>query len=182
MATLNLVSPWVDYYHKLQAFFKNDEEVTVIFDDVEMEVKLYVCNAKKAEALEKLLCKSRKFGKTTLNITIIPANDIRTNSPRTPYNCHCGKYVGTPTSSETQQLFIEALRDNTAFCFSHVVSGVFTNDLIYIVFTHSVVQYYNDNLSDYFGQCSTLYQNIAADIFEPIDGVFFCTNKLYDPD
>ena len=44
MARLNLVSPWVEYYHKVQAFFRNDPDINVIFDDEEIELKIYVSN------------------------------------------------------------------------------------------------------------------------------------------
>ena len=171
MATLNLVSPWIDHYHKLQAFFKYDEDVNVVFDQDEMEVRLYVYGEEKAAALDKLLIKTYKFGKTTLKIAVIPANDIRVRG-RYPWRSNAGNH----TSSETQELFETALGRNKAFCFSHVVSGVLTNDLVYIVFANEVVQYYTDDLGDYFGQCSTLYQNIALDIFNDIPGVHYCTN------
>ena len=36
---------------------------------------------------------------------------------------------------------------------------------VYIVFKNKVVQYFNDDLKDVNGFCSTLYQKIAKDIF-----------------
>ena len=75
-------------------------------------------------------------------------------------------------------MFITAFRGNPAYSFTDSVD-LRTNRIIYIVFRNVVVQYYNDDLGDYYGQCSTLYQNIAADIFKPIDGVHYCTDKPY---
>ena len=45
------------------------------------------------------------------------------------------------------------------------------------VFAKEVVQYWNDSLSDPYGKVSTLYQDIAKDIFEDTDGVMFCTGE-----
>jgi len=48
-------------------------------------------------------------------------------------------------------------------------------DLTYVLFKNKVVQYFIDNIGDYNGMKSTLYEDIARDIFEDVDGVFFCT-------
>lgn len=48
-----------------------------------------------------------------------------------------------------------------------------------MLFKKEVVQYFTDNLGDYNGYRSTLYENIARDIFGDIVGVFFCTNDMY---
>ena len=37
------------------------------------------------------------------------------------------------------------------------------------------VQYYNDSLNDINGICSTLYQDVAKDVFDKRSGVYFCT-------
>ena len=65
---------------------------------------------------------------------------------------------------------------NPIFSFCRVVSGIFSHDLVYVVFVNRVVQYFNDDLSDIYGQCSTLYQTIAKDILKPQEGVFYCTD------
>ena len=36
MAKLNLSPPWVVYYRKLSAFFKEDPEVRITYDDIDM--------------------------------------------------------------------------------------------------------------------------------------------------
>lgn len=38
-----------------------------------------------------------------------------------------------------------------------------------------VVQYFNDNIGDINGNCSTLYEIIARDIFPNVNGIYFCT-------
>lgn len=176
MAKLQLVSPWVNYYHEMNAFFKKDRNVTVVYDEEETEIKLYVEGAEKADALTKLIPASREFGNVTLKITIIPANCEPANY-ETPYRRP--RYSVRTLANETAALFNIAFRDNPAFLFTERIS-LQTNDIIYVVFRNEVVQYYNDDLGDYHGQCSTLYQNIAADIFKPIEGVHYCTDKPRD--
>ena len=176
MAKLQLVSPWINFYHELQAFFKYDEDVYVLYDEnfeSKPEIKLYVNSSEKAGALAKLLPDSRSFGNVELKITVIPSNKPKSEIKNSRYNYRRGR-----ANSDTEALFVKALLSNRAFEFSETVSGVFTNDIVYIVFVNEVVQYYDDNIGDYYGQCSMLFQNLAADIFEPIDGVHYCTNKL----
>lgn len=75
MARLKISAPWVLFYRKIEALFKNDPEVRVIFDDEEScDVKLYVENAGKADALMKLLPTVKDFGNVLLTVTVIPAN------------------------------------------------------------------------------------------------------------
>ena len=42
MAKLGLSSPWVQYYHQAEAFFKQDKEVKVVYDNIEYH--LYTFN------------------------------------------------------------------------------------------------------------------------------------------
>lgn len=172
MAKLQLVSPWANYYQELNAFFRGDPDVTVVYDEQETEVKIYVRGNEKAAAIDELLPSSREFGTVTLKITVIPAN-YAPSTIDSPYAR--GRSVWR-NMNDTQKMFMTALRDNPAFSFTEKVC-LQTNEIVYIVFENKVVQYYNDDLGDYYGQCSTLYQNIAADIFKPIDGVHYCTDK-----
>lgn len=178
MANINMVSPWVEYYHQVQAFFKYDDEVNVMFDDEAPEVKIYVTNETKADALTQLLPETKEYGNITLKVTVIPVNVDDKRNYYNPYRGKCGKHTyrtnAAPESS--QELFFNAFRGNEAFAFGDVVH-LQTNDIIYFVFKNEVVQYYNDDLGDYYGQCSTLFQNLAAEIFKPVDNVHFCTDK-----
>ena len=157
MALLKLSSPWMNYYHEISAFFKEDPDVKIIYDMDENEIKLYVEDNKKAVALSELLPTERVFGNVTLKITVVLPNS----------------YSRIPS----EQLFDVALKNNLALSFIKTVQGVLSNSLCYVVFVNKVVQYYNDNLGDYYGNCSTLYENIARDIFNEVEGVFFCTDK-----
>ena len=161
MATLHLSAPWIIYYREVQAMFKHDEQVHVVYDEAENHLKVYVEDGVKAAALTKLLPPTKNFGNVSLSITVIPVNRIE-----------------VPDVSEwsISELFNAAFNDNTAFESVHSIPSVLMgNPITYVVFSKEVVQYFSDDLGDYYGIHSTLYENIARDIFTELDGVFYCT-------
>lgn len=162
MAKLNLSSPWVIYYKEVNVFFEKDSDVKVLYDDDKNEIKLYVSDSDKARALSELFPVEKAFGEVKLKITIIPAN---------------GASFGFRASNfPTIQT---ALKNNPIVDKIETVSGLFGYDLHYVLFKKEIVQYFTDNLGDYNGYCSTLYENIARDIFGDMVGVFFCTSDRY---
>ena len=156
MASLNLTTPWVEHYNKIEAFFKRDPEVKVIYDNDEKLVKLLVNNGEKAGALDAILPDEIPFGNVTLRIAVVPAN---------------GVVLGIPRS-----IFSVAFTGNQAVDAINTIEGVFSNPLTYIVFRKEVVQYYTDDLGDYYGMRSTLYEDIAREIFTPQEGILYSTN------
>lgn len=160
MALLKLSSPWVTFYRELNAMFEQDPEVKVIFDEEANVVTLYVNNTAKAEALQLLIPEEKTFGNVALKIDIISVND-------TP-----GVKFGR---ADYETVFNTAFKGNATFCYSDTVYGIMSNPITYIVFENRVVQYFNDSLSDIHGLCSTLYQDIAKDIFNPLPGIYYCT-------
>lgn len=163
MALLKLSSPWVEHYRKIEAMFKHDSHVKVIFNEDDMEVRLYVDDRNsKADAIEALLVSPVEFGNVTLNITVIPSNEATY------------KVDFKASKNPAYSVMMEAFRGNTAWtgideC--KIGPSVFT----YVMFQKEVVQYFNDSLNHPEGICSTLYQEIAKDIFKSLDGVFYCT-------
>lgn len=161
MAKLGLSSPWVVYYRKVEAMFKQDSEVRVIFDEERKELSLFVADEKKANALMKLLPEEVDFGNVTLKVIVVPPNTDKVDSVESDI---VDAFVGNPALSYVQR-----------------VDGIFSNPIIYVVFEKEVVQYFTDNLSDIHGIESTLYQNIAKDIFNHVDNVYYCTDiEEYD--
>ena len=157
---VSMVSPWMDYVKKLEAFFQKDDAVKIEFIDGEArEVKVYVEGGRKAEALEKLLPKSIDFGNVTVKVTVVPAN----------------------LEESKAALFRAAFEGNDAVNFIETVTPPFSsNSFTYVVFEKDVVQYWNDNLGDFYGLSSTLYQDLAKEIFNGNDdGIYFCTDKDY---
>lgn len=158
MARLGLAAPWVIFYREIEAMFVDDPEVRVIYDEEHNEIKLYVNNGAKADALSTLLPQVKTFGNVELKITVIPAND------------HVKYFLNEGNIYET------AFEGNPALSYIRIVGGIFSNDIVYIVFVNKVVQYYSDDLGDVNGMTSTLYQEIAKDIFGEREGIFFCTD------
>ena len=159
MAKLKLASPWANCFRQFKAFFQKDPDVRVIFDEDAPAIKIYVDNQDKAEALSYLLPTSRQFGNVTLRISIIPANGIEINS-----NAY----------SNAIDAVMGALKGNKAMTgFQPVASAGFKT--MYVLFAREVVSYFNDNLADLNGLTSTLYQNLAEEVFQNHGGVFFCT-------
>lgn len=160
MAKLNLSTPWMTHYHELVAMFKYDPEVHVVYDEEENIIRLYVDRQAKADALASIIKNEMTFGNVKLFIEIVPANGA------------------LPMIAATVKpgTFEDAFKDNGAFSFVKRIAGIFSNDLTYVVFKNKVVQFFNDDLGDIYGNCSTLYQNIAKDIFNELEGVFYCTD------
>ena len=158
MAKLNQSAPWVTYVSELEQMFKYDSEVHVVYDEEKYTVRMFVESGTKASALKQLLPEEKTFGDVKLSIVIVPAN---------------GTFIPIPDDDSP---FYFALRGNGAFAFIKVISGIFSNVITYVVFKNKVVQYFDDNLGDIYGQRSTLYQEIAKNLFNKIDGVFYCTD------
>lgn len=159
MKSLALSPPWMIYYEKIKALFSEDSEIRVYFNDEEMTISLYVKNGRKADALSQLLPLEKSFGSVDIGIKVIPANNFQT------------------VNSNPEELIKAAFEGNPALRFTQTITGVLSNPITYVVFDKRVVQYYNDDLGDYYGQCSTLYQDLAKEVFGVEEGVFYCTAK-----
>lgn len=155
MEKLELSSPWDIYCKEIRALFEEDPEVTVKYDDTIPEITLIVDNEEKAEALLILLPSEKEFGKTNLKITVIPSN---------------------ARNHDMANLFRKAFDGNNAVSYIHTKDKGFMKDASYIVFKNKVVQYFTDDLCDINGNKSTLYQEIAKDVFGKTNGICFCTD------
>lgn len=160
MAQLKLSPPWEIYATEMAQLFKYDSQVHVVYDNDSQILSVYVDKQRKADALAELLPESVTFGNIEVHVNVIPANGA----------------LSTTAGLSKAQLFNNAFEGNGAFSFVKVITGIFTNNLTYVVFKNKVVQYYNDDLGDIYGQCSTLYQTIAKNIFGEAEGICFCTD------
>lgn len=151
---VKLSSPWQIFYHKVSALFEQDPEVSVILDEEEYTLKLYVDNPVKAEAIGKLLPLTKEFGNVTLKIHVIPKND-----------------------QGVADLFKAAFNGNPAVSYVEHIDTPMTGELNFVVFQNKVVQYYCDNMFDINGFCSTLFQDIAKDVFNA-ENVSYCTDVV----
>ena len=161
MAVFKLMPPWDEFYNTIRALFDHDHGVRVIYDEEHKDIKLYVEDNDKAIALAKILPTERVFGNTKVKLTIVPANKIKKTAN---------------SDDDMKAVFETAFKDNDALSYVHKVEGIMGFDALYVVFVNKVVQYYTDNLGDINGFHSTLYENIAREVFENFSGVFYCTD------
>lgn len=147
--------PWDTYVKKIKALFEEDEEIRIEYNENNNVLNLYVDNTDKAEALNKLLPDKVVFGAVELKIVVIPANKKELS---------------------VSDLFKEAFKNNPKVENIVTVEGAFDNPMTYIAFEKKVIQYYSDNIGDLYGNTSTLLENIAREVFENKEGIFFCTD------
>lgn len=155
---VTLSSPWVIYYRKLRALFDYDPDVVFNFidDSDEPEIKMLVSTIDKADALGRLLPEEMAFGNVTLKITIIPPN---------------------PSTMEKEELIERAFRDNPALVSMKTIE-MFGGEEHYAMFAKEVVQYPSDDISEYGGVTSTLYQDLAKELFGEEMNLHYCTSRM----
>jgi len=163
---LKLSPPWVTYVNKLMALFGEDPDIKIVYDEKLVKVKLYVAKAEKAAALDYLLPREYHCGGSYLIVTVIYSSEE--------------KDVNLAQAT-VKELFDTAFDGNPVYSFSRSVNCLFSNTITYVVFKNKVIQFFNDNLNDVYGNLTTLYENIARDIFVDYDevgpqGVFYCTD------
>ena len=144
MQTVKLSPPWIGYARRLRMLFGKDPAVTVLYDDDATEVKVLVNGPAKADAIEKLLPHEVEFGKVSLKVTVIPANEAET----------------------TEVLLRRAFDGNP------IVSGITSGGDMdpmgarpYVSFLPVVAQFFDDDLSDPNGYTSMLYEDVAREVF-----------------
>lgn len=152
---INLSPPWVTFYREVEALFKEDPEVKVVYNENTYELKLLVDNPQKADALAYLLPEEKEFGNIKLTIKVIPANK----------------------NLETIDYIKHAFAGNPVVSFYEEAPDIFANKMDYVVFRKEVVQFYNDDMGDVYGNVSTLYEDLARDVLGDKGGVFYCTDN-----
>ena len=162
---LKVSPPWITYIHKLTALFDEDPQIAFNVDfsaDRGPSVTLSINNGEKAAALIKLLPTEVEYGNITLTVTV---------------DCN---HISNRAFVSKKELFETAFEGNPIFAYAVAPAdeGYWYPTITYVVFKNCVVQFFNDNLNDCHGLVSTLYQDIATDIFldEVSEGVFFNTD------
>lgn len=153
---MKLVSPWTNFYREIEALFAKDSEVKVLMNEEVPEVKIYVDNSRKADAIAYLLPEEKDFGNVKLKITVVPAND----GIKSKFDAIQEAFLGNPALSYVWQA-------RTPF-----------GEFDYVVFDAEVVQYFNDDMRDVNGNKSTLYQDIARDVIGEEANLCFCTDAV----
>ena len=143
---VGLSSPWATCAKKIMAMFKDDEEITVKFDETNYIVYIESVNTYKIDALMKLFKPSITFGNVTLKI-----------EPKV-INGDARKTLAT--------------RLKTAFSGNPIVSQIieapnpFGDEELYLLFKKEVIQFPNDDTSDYYGNFNGLAEDFARELFK----------------
>ena len=148
------IAPWFEYYYEMVALFGEDPEIILEYDERANIIRMYVENNEKAIALAQILPSKKTFGNVSVAISIIPANTVKDSKAA---------------------IFEKAFKGNPVFS-SVVVREALGGTMEFVLFKKMVAQYYTDSINDAHGVTSTLYQDIARNIFANTEGVFFCTD------
>ena len=156
MENAKLSPPWITFMNEIKALFVEDPDIKIQYSEDDYTMKLFVDNTDKAEALSKMIPAEKDFGNVKMKIEIVPAN-------------------------KDDMTYADLLKK--AFAGNPVVKDVVSVDtpfgkVTYVVFEKKVVQFFNDQMDDLYGNKSTLYQECARDVFETKDAdAFFCTDN-----
>lgn len=137
-------SPWMTYYKKLVALFNDDPDLEVSWNEDEKSVIIESTNTFKIMALEKLLDTTVTFGNITITVKCLVKN-------------------GSEDSAAT--LFKTAFSGNPHF--SKVIeTTVAAIDETFVLFKPEVIQFFNDDLTDYYGNWNGLAEDITRDVIK----------------
>lgn len=167
-ATAKLSPPWYTLYNKIYAFFSMDDELT-ISKLVKVGKGMYSIiisstNTDKIIALSKILPESVNFG--NVNVYIYPKveNDEDFEVDSRPVNADDYKAAFTGN-----KYFVEVIHTDQSF---------YTPDLTFIILTRDIISFFNDDLTDYYGNYNGLVSDVANDIMILPSGHNFCIEAI----
>ena len=165
MKNLVIEAPWYTYQKKVKALFERDPEVTVTEvykpkkGSANYSFDVVVGNHEKFLALDRVLAKMKTFGEITLDITLIDME-----------NCLNGKKEDYAALYETifkGNPILKDVRETTD------MAGTLIG---FVRFQPEVIQFPDDDTSDYNGNWNGLAEDIAREVFEEgYRGISFCT-------
>ena len=155
---LGLSAPWVTYQGMVATLFKDDPDITVSYlDNDEKSFTVSTSNADKFMLLNKYLKPSADFGGVTVKVNL--------------------EYTGTDPikrgiADDMKKLFAgnsileDVMEADTPF-----------GDMTYLLFKRDAVGFYNDNLTNPWGNSNYLACDVAKAVLNPMTGVNFTTNN-----
>lgn len=160
---MKLQSPWYTYHKKVQALFKEDDKVNVReladLGDGNYSFIILVSDKAKAEAIKAIINDKIEMGNVTVTVTVLGPDENGVNDIEADISTYETAFSGNSI-------------------FSKVVSAsIMGMNLNYCIFTYDIIQFWNDDMSDYYGNFNGLAEDIARDVFKET-GVMFCTEKL----
>lgn len=151
-----LSPPWYAYHRKVQALFGRDPEVHIKdladLGNGEFSYMILVYNKKKAEAIKAILPQSVKMGNVTISVAILgPGEDDIESCQKTVTEMFQDAFSGNPVFEKAVERTVGAIK------------------MSYCIFAKEVIQFWNDDLSDFYGNYNGLASDIAREILNPLD-------------
>jgi len=141
---VGISSPWMTYYKKLVALFNDDPDLEVLWDDDTKTVTIESINTFKIMALEKLLDPTVTFGNVTITVKCL----VKNGSEDTAATLFRTAFAGNPHFSKVVETTITAI------------------DETFVLFKPEVIQFFNDDLTDYYGNWNGLAEDITRDVIK----------------
>ena len=139
---VSLSPPWITKVNELKALFGVDPDIDVVYNDEAKEVIIESVNTFKIMALQKILVPSVTFGNVTLTIKCL----VKDNA-----------------EDDVASLIKTAFADNPHF--SQVITAPTPyGEQVYALFKKEVIQFYNDDTSDYYGNWNGLSEDILRGV------------------
>jgi hypothetical protein len=147
---LTLEAPWNTYRKMINALFEYDPEIEV--GDVEVpdsrvvdyDIQISVKNHRKYEALQKLLPARKDFGSVKVAIYIYDMENNETNDI---------------------EMFKDLFRDNPIVSNFEKVKLPDGSERNFVCFRPEVIQFFDDDISDCYGNYNGLAEDIARAVF-----------------
>ena len=161
MIMFNLEAPWYTYNKMVKALFERDPDITVgdiqEGEEANFTFDIEVRNHEKFVALDRVMPKKKMFGCVSLAVFIY--DEENANGVESTVKLYETIFKGNPILKDVKDVVDPA--------------GVHHG---YVRFNPEVIQFFDDDLSDYNGNWSGLAQDIADEVFEEdFRGVYFCT-------
>ena len=150
--SVKLSPPWITYVKYIKALFENDPQIVIDYSEGDYVLTLIVNGIEKYQAISTLLPNKKEFGNVVLTI-----NEVQ-----------------SPNELTDEELFRNAFNGNDVLSDFKSFDTPF-GPQNYAVFKKEVVQFYDDNMGDINGLKSTLYEEIAREVFGEAS-VHFCTS------
>lgn len=164
---MKLSPPWNTVWSMLVVLFKGDDEITVKAiqhdDSGVYTITLESPNATKVCALSRLLKGAYSFGNVTLKIKYAVTNN--------------GKVAEDYDKNDLYDVAIEAFVSTPAVVDIKHCQDLTGSKFVVIEFAKEVVQFYNDELFDFYGNWNGTYIDVAKQLCTDIDGLMFTISE-----
>ena len=154
----NISAPWIEYLHKVNAAFGCDPGITVDAGDADasggfLTIELLCKSFSKCEALKKVLANPGEIGGVRIDMKVT--------------------YTGTEHDKEVE-LYKTALQGNPLFnSIWETEDPRFHCTHSFVLFNNEIVQFFNDDISDYYGCTNMVPEDLFREVLAPTAEVKF---------